>query len=224
MFDVIFGIALLAGVAWFFSSRGAIEWFLNLIDLGDALKRARDWVKRQTGMPAGILAVSMVALAWVCGELAWKFDILPTWSFMQWLAAYMATDGYTQERIMMIGFLCTIAPTLIELTAVGLGRDGVKFVEYLVYFFTGLDLVTDWEVSAGLIDGWIAQGLLSGLWGPVAFAAEWALKAGTVLFASLGFEFLFILFGATAVMLFLNLIPDKPASKGGGAKTGTVLG
>lgn len=217
MLDNVLGVALLVGLGWFLTNRGAIEWFFDLIDLGDNLKKARDWVRRQDGWPAAVLGVAFAGLTWGCWELSWRFDIQPTWEYAKWVAAFVASEGADQEKLATVGFVITMMPTLIELTAVGLGRDGVKMVEYLVYIFSGIDIITDWPASSALVDGWMQQGLFNGWRGPVAFAGEYLFKAGWTLMASFGFEMLTVLFGASAIMLFLAAVPD---GQGGGRRRG----
>lgn len=209
MFDIVLGIALLLGIGWFVTNRGAVDAFFNVIDLGENLKLARNWVRRQDGWPAAVLGLAFGALAWGCWELAWRFDLLPTWEYARWVSSFIATEITDQERVAVVGFVITMMPTLIELAAVGLGRDGVKMVEYLVFIFAGIDIITDWPAASALVDGWMSRGLFSGWWGPVAVAGEYLLKMGWVVMASFGFEMLTILFAASALMLFLAALPDS---------------
>lgn len=215
MLDIFLGILLLIGLGWFLTNRGAIEWFFDLIDLSNNLKIARNWVRRQDGWPAAVLGVAFAVLAWGLWELSWRFDILPTWEYAKWVASFLAVGATDQDRLAAIGFVITLMPTLIELTAVGLGRDGLRMVEYLVFIFAGIDLITDWPAASALIDGWVQQGLFNGWWGPVAFAGEYLFKAGWTLMASFGFEMLFVVFAASSFMLFLAAVPDGQGSRKG---------
>lgn len=223
MLNNLLGIGLLVGLGWFLTNRNAIEGFFDLIDLGDNLKRARTWVRRQDGWPAAVLGVAFAGLAWGCWELAWRFDFRPTWEYARWVASFLS-EGQDQEKLATVGFVITMMPTLIELTAVGLGRDGVKMVEYLVYIFAGVDVVTDWPVASQLVDGWMNQGIFGGWWGPFAFAGEYLLKGGWTILASFGFEMLFVVFAASSFMLFLAALPDGAGRQGRGRSRQEVLG
>jgi hypothetical protein len=215
MLNTIIGLGLLLIVGYFLAQGNIVETFFDLIDLGDNLKRTRNFVRRQDGWPAAVLGVSFAALAYGCGVLAYRFDLLPTWEYASWVATFVV-EGAARQEVATAGLIITLMPTLIELTAVGLGRDGLKMVTYLVFVFAGIDVITDWPASSQLIDGWIARGLFDNWWGWAAVAGEYLLKGGWTIMASFGFEMLTVVFGAGALMLMLVALPDNNTRGGKG--------
>ncbi|GIW91732.1 MAG: hypothetical protein KatS3mg109_2164 [Pirellulaceae bacterium] len=56
--------------------------------------------------------------------LSWRFDLLPTWQFMQVLVDYFALAGVAADVLLIVGLVLTLLPTLIELATTGLARRG----------------------------------------------------------------------------------------------------
>lgn len=212
-FDVVFGLIGLAIIVGVVSRGGMLEAFFNMIDLSDNLRLARNWVRKQDGVPALILAVAMAILAYGCWELAYRFDILPTYQYSRWVAAFIVEGEISRERVAFVSLVITLMPTLIEMAAVSLGRDGLKMVTILVFIFAGIDIITDYPAASALVEGWMSQGLFNGWWGWAAFIAEYSMKAGWTILASFGFEMLLVVFSASSIML---LLVSLPGIKGGG--------
>lgn len=213
MADNIIGAALLVALGYSVTQRNLVEAFFEYIDLGHNLQIARRWVKKQSGWPAAILGVAFTFAAWACGQLAYRFDLMPTWEYGKWVAGFLADNQATQDSLAFTAFSITMLPTIIEMAAVGLGKDGLKMVEYLVFLFAGLDVITDWPDAARLVDGWMAKGMFRGWPGWLHFAGEWTVKGLWTVMASFGFEMLTVVFAASAVMLFLVALPEGKGTR-----------
>jgi hypothetical protein len=97
-----------------------------------------------------VTAVCFFILAYVFGALAYRYDLLPTWRFIQPVAQDVLAAG--ADWLTLFAVFLTLLPTLIELSSVGLVQRSIKALEYITYFFIFFDLVTDYTEAAALVE------------------------------------------------------------------------
>jgi len=185
----------------------------DALDLSDNLKRAAEWARGVRGVPAAVTAVCFFILAYVFGALAYRYDLLPTYRFIQPVAQDVLASG--AEWLTLFVVFLTFLPTLIELASVGLVQRSIKALEYMTYFFIFFDLVTDYTEATALVEVWQRAGLFDPLPSFLAGAAAVLAKISWTFAASFTFEFLAILFAVTGLLLAANV---RAASAGGGAR------
>jgi len=188
------------------------DGLLSALDLSDNLKRAADWASGVRGVPAGVAALCFLAMAYVFGALAYRYDIIPTWRFMQPIANDVLATG--AEWLTLFVIFLTLLPTLIEITAAKLAQRDVRMLQWMVYFFIFFDIVTDYKEAVALVEVWQRGGLFAPLPGALQGAAAVMAKIGWTFAASFAFEFLAVLFALTALLLAANV--RAPGSGGGG--------
>jgi len=189
------------------------DGLLSALDLSDNLKRAAEWARNVRGVPAVVTAGCFFILAYVFGALAYRYDLLPTYRFIQPVANDVLASG--AEWLTLFTVFLTLLPTLIELASVGLVQRSIKALEYMTYFFIFFDLVTDYTEAAALVDVWQRAGLFNPLPSLIAGAAVVLAKISWTFAASFAFEFLAILFAVTGLLLAANI---RAASAGGGTR------
>jgi hypothetical protein len=189
------------------------DGLLSALDLSDNLKRAADWARNVRGVPAAVTAFCFFILAYVFGALAYRYDLLPTYRFIQPVANDVLASG--AEWLTLFALFLTLLPTLIELASVGLVQRSIKALEYMTYFFIFFDLVTDYSEAAALVETWQRAGLFDPLPSLIAGAAIVLAKISWTFAASFAFEFLAILFAVTGLLLVANI---RAVSAGGGAR------
>jgi hypothetical protein len=189
------------------------DGLLSALDLSDNLKRAAEWARGVRGVPAVVSAFCFFILAYVFGALAYRYDLLPTYRFIQPVANDVLASG--AEWLALFALFLTLLPTLIELASVGLVQRSIKTLEYMTYFFIFFDLVTDYTEAAALVDAWQRAGLFDPLPSFLAGAAVVLAKVSWTFAASFAFEFLTILFAVTGLLLAANV---RAAVAGGGAR------
>jgi len=187
------------------------DGLLSALDLSDNLKRAADWASGVRGVPAGVAAVCFFAMAYVFGALAYRYDLVPTWRFMQPIANDVLATG--AEWLTLFVVFLTLLPTLIEIAAAKLAQRDVQMLKWMVYFFIFFDIVTDYGEAAALVEVWQRGGLFAPLPGALQGAAVVMTKIGWTFAASFAFEFLAVLLALTALLLAGNI---KAPSGGGG--------
>jgi len=187
------------------------DGLLSALDLSDNLKRAADWASGVRGVPAGVAAVCFFAMAYVFGALAYRYDLVPTWRFMQPIANDVLATG--AEWLTLFVVFLTLLPTLIEIAAAKLAQRDVQMLKWMVYFFIFFDIVTDYGEAAALVEVWQRGGLFAPLPGALQGAAVVMAKIGWTFAASFAFEFLAVLLALTALLLAGNI---KAPSGGGG--------
>jgi len=187
------------------------DGLLSALDLSDNLKRAADWASGVRGFPAGVAAICFFVMAYVFGALAYRYDLVPTWRFMQPIANDVLATG--AEWLTLFVVFLTLLPTLIEIAAAKLAQRDVRMLQWMVYFFIFFDLVTDYTEAVALVDIWQRSGLFAPLPDVLEGAAAVLAKVGWTFAASFAFEFLAVLFGATTLLLAANV---RAASGGGG--------
>jgi surface polysaccharide O-acyltransferase-like enzyme len=202
-----------AGVILLLANTNVADGLLSALDLSDNLKRAADWARGVRGVPAAVSAFCFFILAYVFGALAYRYDLLPTYRFIQPVAQDVLASG--AEWLSLFAVFLTLLPTLIELASVGLVQRSIKALEFMTYFFIFFDLVTDYREAAALVDVWQRGGLFDPLPFPLAGAAVALAKLGWTFAASFAFEFLAILFAVTGLLLAANI---RATSTGGGAR------
>jgi hypothetical protein len=189
------------------------DGLLSALDLSDNLKRAAEWARGVRGVPALVTMFCFFVLAYVFGALAYRYDLLPTYRFIQPVAQDVLASG--AEWLTLFALFLTLLPTLIELASVGLVQRSIKALEYMTYFFIFFDLVTDYGEAAALVDTWQRAGLFDPLPPLLAGAAIVLAKISWTFAASFSFEFLAILFAVTGLLLAANI---RAASAGGGTR------
>jgi hypothetical protein len=187
------------------------DGLLSALDLSDNLKRAADWASGVRGVPAGVAAVCFFTMAYVFGALAYRYDLVPTWRFMQPIANDVLATG--AEWLTLFVVFLTLLPTLIEIAAAKLAQRDVQMLKWMVYFFIFFDIVTDYGEAAALVEVWQRGGLFAPLPGALQGAAVVMAKIGWTFAASFAFEFLAVLLALTALLLAGNI---KAPSGGGG--------
>jgi hypothetical protein len=205
-----------AGVIFALVNSNVADGLLNALDLSDNLKRAADWARGVRGLPAGVAAVCFFAMAYVFGALAWRYDLVPTWRFMQPIAADVLATGADWLTFFVV-FL-TLLPTLIEIATAKLAQRDIPMLRWMVYFFIFFDLVTDYAEAFALVEVWQRGGLFSPLPGALQGAAVVLAKIGWTFAASFAFEFLAVLFGITFVLLVANIWATGGSGSGGGGR------
>ena len=210
MNDVIAWI-IAAGVIFALVNSNVADGLLSALDLSDNLKRAADWAGGVRGVPAGVAAVCFFAMAYVFGALAYRYDLVPTWRFMQPIANDVLATG--AEWLTLFVVFLTLLPTLIEIAAAKLAQRDVQMLKWMVYFFIFFDIVTDYGEAAALVEVWQRGGLFAPLPGALQGAAVVMAKIGWTFAASFAFEFLAVLLALTALLLAGNI---KAPSGGGG--------
>jgi len=187
------------------------DGLLSALDLSDNLKRAADWASGVRGFPAGVAAICFFVMAYVFGALAYRYDLVPTWRFMQPIANDVLATG--AEWLTLFVVFLTLLPTLIEIAAAKLAQRDVRMLQWMVYFFIFFDLVTDYTEAVALVEVWQRSGLFAPLPDALEGAAAVLAKVGWTFAASFAFEFLAVLFGATTLLLAANV---RAASGSGG--------
>lgn len=193
---------LVAGAALYVAGKtGFVDSALDALDLSDNLKRSVGWAMGVRGIPALVTGILFVLLSYVFAGLAYRYDILPTYRYIQPVAE--AVVGTGADWLSFFAVLLTLTPTIIEIVSAGLIKQDIKSLQYATYFFIVFDIFTDYWEAAALVNIWANAGLFSSL-GWLAGPAEVLMKIGWTFLASFGFEFLFVLLAVTAIVLFAN--------------------
>jgi len=213
MSDVIAWV-IAAGVIFALVNSNAADGLLSALDLSDNLKRAADWASGVRGVPAGVAALCFSIMAYVFGALAFRYDLVPTWRFMQPIANDVMATG--AEWLTLFVVFLTLLPTLIEIAAAKLAQRDVKMLQWMVYFFIGFDIVTDYTEAVALVEVWRRGGLFAPLPDVLEGAAIVLAKIGWTFAASFAFEFLAVLLAVTALLLAANVRAPGGGGSGGG--------
>jgi hypothetical protein len=212
MTDLIAWI-IAGGVILALVNSNVADGLLSALDLSDNLKRAADWAGGVRGVPAGVAAVCFFAMAYVFGALAYRYDLVPTWRFMQPIANDVLATG--AEWLTLFVVFLTLLPTLIEIAAAKLAQRDVRMLQWMVYFFIFFDIVTDYTEAVALVDVWRRSGLFAPLPDVLEGAAVVLTKVGWTFAASFAFEFLAVLLALTALLLAGNVKAPNVGSGGG---------
>jgi len=215
MSDLIAWI-IAGGVILVLVNSNVADGLLSALDLSDNLKRAADWARGVRGLPAGVAAACFFAMAYVFGALAWRYDLIPTWRFMQPIANDVLATG--AEWLTFFVVFLTLLPTLIEIATAKLAQRDISMLRWMVYFFIFFDIVTDYAEAVALVDVWRRGGLFAPLPGALQGAAVVLAKVGWTFAASFAFEFLAVLFGITFVLLAANIWAAGGSGSGGGGR------
>jgi len=202
-----------AAVILLLANTNVADGLFDALDLSDNLRRAAEWTRGVRGAPAAVSAASFFVLAYVFGALAYRYDLVPTWRFIQPVAQDVLSSG--AEWLTLFAVFLTLLPTLIELASVGLVQRSIKALEYMTYFFIFFDLVTDYTEAAALVEVWQRSGLFDPLPSLIANAAIVLAKISWTFAASFAFEFLAILFAVTGLLLAANV---RAPTAGGGTR------
>jgi hypothetical protein len=212
MSDLIAWI-IAAGVIFALVNSNVADGLLSALDLSDNLKRAADWAGGVRGVPAGVAAACFFVMAYVFGALAYRYDLVPTWRFMQPIANDVLSTG--AEWLTLFVVFLTLLPTLIEIAAAKLAQRDVRMLQWMVYFFIFFDIVTDYTEAVALVDVWRRSGLFAPLPDVLEGAAVVLTKIGWTFAASFAFEFLAVLLALTALLLAGNVKAPNVGSGGG---------
>ena len=212
MSDLIAWI-IAAGVIFALVNSNIADGLLSALDLSDNLKRAADWAGGVRGVPAGVAAACFFVMAYVFGALAYRYDLVPTWRFMQPIANDVLSTG--AEWLTLFVVFLTLLPTLIEIAAAKLAQRDVRMLQWMVYFFIFFDIVTDYTEAVALVDVWRRSGLFAPLPDVLEGAAVVLTKVGWTFAASFAFEFLAVLLALTALLLAGNVKAPNVGSGGG---------
>jgi hypothetical protein len=212
MSDLIAWI-IAAGVIFALVNSNVADGLLSALDLSDNLKRAADWAGGVRGVPAGVAAACFFVMAYVFGALAYRYDLVPTWRFMQPIANDVLSTG--AEWLTLFVVFLTLLPTLIEIAAAKLAQRDVRMLQWMVYFFIFFDIVTDYTEAVALVDVWRRGGLFAPLPDVLEGAAVVLTKIGWTFAASFAFEFLAVLLALTALLLAGNVKAPNVGSGGG---------
>jgi hypothetical protein len=212
MSDLIAWI-IAAGVIFALVNSNVADGLLSALDLSDNLKRAADWAGGVRGVPAGVAAACFFVMAYVFGALAYRYDLVPTWRFMQPIANDVLSTG--AEWLTLFVVFLTLLPTLIEIAAAKLAQRDVRMLQWMVYFFIFFDIVTDYTEAVALVDVWRRSGLFAPLPDVLEGAAVVLTKVGWTFAASFAFEFLAVLLALTALLLAGNVKAPNVGSGGG---------
>jgi hypothetical protein len=215
MTDLIAWI-IAGGVILALVNSNVADGLLSALDLSDNLKRAVDWARGVRGVPAGVASVCFFILAYVFGALAYRYDLVPTWRFIQPIAADVLATG--AEWLTLFALFLTLLPTLIELATVGLVQRDIRALQWMVYFFIFFDIVTDFGEAVALVEVWQRGGLFVPLPDALEGAAAVLAKVGWTFAASFAFEFLTILCAVTALLLAANVRASGGGGSGGGGR------
>jgi hypothetical protein len=212
MTDLIAWI-IAGGVILALVNSNVADGLLSALDLSDNLKRAADWAGGVRGVPAGVAAACFFVMAYVFGALAYRYDLVPTWRFMQPIANDVLSTG--AEWLTLFVVFLTLLPTLIEIAAAKLAQRDVRMLQWMVYFFIFFDIVTDYTEAVALVDVWRRSGLFAPLPDVLEGAAVVLTKVGWTFAASFAFEFLAVLLALTALLLAGNVKAPNVGSGGG---------
>ena len=212
MSDLIAWI-IAAGVIFALVNSNVADGLLSALDLSDNLKRAADWAGGVRGVPAGVAAACFFVMAYVFGALAYRYDLVPTWRFMQPIANDVLSTG--AEWLTLFVVFLTLLPTLIEIAAAKLAQRDVRMLQWMVYFFIFFDIVTDYTEAVALVDVWRRGGLFAPLPDVLEGAAVVLTKIGWTFAASFAFEFLAVLLALTVLLLAGNVKAPNVGSGGG---------
>jgi hypothetical protein len=212
MTDLIAWI-IAGGVILALVNSNVADGLLSALDLSDNLKRAADWAGGVRGVPAGVAAACFFVMAYVFGALAYRYDLVPTWRFMQPIANDVLSTG--AEWLTLFVVFLTLLPTLIEIAAAKLAQRDVRMLQWMVYFFIFFDIVTDYTEAVALVDVWRRGGLFAPLPDVLEGAAVVLTKIGWTFAASFAFEFLAVLLALTALLLAGNVKAPNVGSGGG---------
>ena len=212
MTDLIAWI-IAGGVILALVNSNVADGLLSALDISDNLKRAADWASGVRGAPALAATICFSILAYVFGALAYRYDLVPTWRFMQPIANDVLATG--AEWLTLFVVFLTLLPTLIEIAAAKLAQRDIRMLQWMVYFFIFFDIVTDYTEAVALVDVWRRGGLFAPLPDVLEGAAVVLTKIGWTFAASFAFEFLAVLLALTVLLLAGNVKAPNVGSGGG---------
>ena len=166
----------------------------SAIDLTAAIRACKPYVDSLSPGLAAMNAAAFSALAVVFGMLAWYFDFDSTLTFLDPFALELANTLPLSlaALVPLFGFLLTVSPTITELFLPAIAR--VKLVAVLLYAVVIFDALTDYP----RVETFLLFYEPSSDW--IEYALWQAAHAVGLLFATLGFEFLFALCAVTTLM------------------------
>lgn len=179
-----------------------LNWVYEFGDISINLERTD---ARLNNYPNGMMinlapALGLFAISLVTAALAWYFDIIATLAGVQALRGRvieslpMATPQEFKD-FLVIGIM--LLPTLAELFTGAYAKYNIRPVQLGIIIFICFDLVTDIPVTYDFImDFWPSIEKLPFLIDHLVF---WVVFAGWLLFATLGFEVLTIVFVYAAI-------------------------
>ena len=203
--------------------KNVTTWFLHSMDMSEQLAAALATLQGVSrGIPARIYAFALSVIAIASGAMAWHFDYAATIEVSRLLAFNLASslsDVIPPLFVTTVLWACTIAPTAIEMFLPSLAKRSF-FISLAFYCCLLFDMATDYPRVAGTVALYEPTGAAAGtgamyepmgaaagtvaMYEPMGAAARWAAIAGLLLFASIGFELLFVVSAVGAVYLWLR--------------------
>ncbi|MBT3388970.1 MAG: hypothetical protein HN413_01020 [Chloroflexi bacterium] len=151
----------------------ASYWIWSMSDLGTLYRMAEIWITNLTDPgTTAFYAGGMALLTVGAGFLTWGLDINPSLIFGQHLATQLVSEWTSQRILVMVVFLFSIMPNLMELFAVGLAAHGNIVVDIAIKATLLFDAATDspmaFSIAQAIVrfflpDGTAASLILSGL-------------------------------------------------------------
>ena len=148
-------------------------WIWSMSDLGGLYRMAELWIVNLTDPgTTAFYAGGMALLTVGAGFLTWGLDINPSLIFGQHLATQLVSEWTSQRILVMVVFLFSIMPNLMELFAVGLAAHGNIVVDIAIKATLLFDAATDspmaFSIAQAIVrfflpDGTAASLILSGL-------------------------------------------------------------
>lgn len=183
-----------------------MDWFFDMIDLGENLRRGLAAVRNLSGIPAIITGGVLALISFLFLNLAWHFDLHPTYVWTQIAIDKLTpTFGPTMTAyIPVLVFTLTMLPTLIELFTTRFARYDILLAQWMVYFFVVFDWLTDWPAASDFVDAYATSGVFEQA-GIMYWPTLYFCKIAWLLLASFGFEMLGIVFAICALACTLNV-------------------
>lgn len=181
----------------------ALLWFWDLIDISENMKRAEQWAsERSNGLFSLIHCVIYAALTLICLVLTWFFDLESTVITLSNIGKViiptLPINTETPRASLFISILLAITPTLLEIFTPGLAKKNIKFVQIGIIGFAIFDCATDIPRASAFSMGMWPQFELLG-WG-ISSIFYWCYFLIVLLFSTVGFESLTIIFGYTTIL------------------------
>jgi uncharacterized membrane protein (DUF485 family) len=182
------------------NGRSLTDSILSALDLSEQLAVAlRNTEGIPRGFPARFYAIALAVGAVGSGLLAWYFDYAATIAYAEPLIAGVVGSippGWGVP-LSLAAFVLTILPTAVEMFAPRLAQ-GSFFVGVAFYATLLFDAATDAPRVAQTVSQFIPT---AGGWDAIGYGIAYAIL---LLFATIGFELLFVVCAVCALFLALR--------------------
>lgn len=183
------------------SSR-ALEHF----DLPGHIDIAIGSVRSLRGIPAAVTAAIFAAIALRLAPEVWYYDLQPTAAYIGDTDSLRSLPGYLALIAPLIGWLSFLLPTLLEVGLSRLATAGIKQAEWIVYIASGFDAFTDWPRVVQTMDAPGVWAFFVTHFGAFAGLAWAAARIALLFMATIGFEALFAIAVAVAIVCVYNAV------------------